>query len=102
MSPQAPPSLFSRFVATVVGRGMTLPSYVALALGLVGLIILTFDPKYELAHHWVESLLWLCQAYFALEWVLRLREAARTDSLRNTPGGRGLVDTLAVVAALPP
>jgi voltage-gated potassium channel len=99
MSPQAPPSLFSRFVATVVGRGMTLPSYIALALGLVGLIILTFDPKYELAHHWVESLLWLCQAYFALEWILRLREAAQADALRKyLLGGRGFVDTLAAVA----
>jgi voltage-gated potassium channel len=100
MSLQAPPSLFSRFVAMTVGRGMTLTSYIALALGLVGLIILTFDPKYELAHHWVESLLWLCQAYFALEWILRLREAARTDTLRKyLLGGRGFVDTLAAVAA---
>jgi voltage-gated potassium channel len=92
-------SLFSGFRASTIGRGMTPPSYAALTLGLVGLIILTFDPKYELAHHWVEVLLWLCQAFFALEWILRFREAARAGRLRRYfLGGRGFVDTIAAIA----
>jgi voltage-gated potassium channel len=100
MSTNSLTSLSSRFVAMTVGRGMTLPSYIALTLGLVGLVILTFDPKYELAHHWVEILLWLCQAFFALEWIVRLRHAARTDSLREyLLSARGVIDAVAALAA---
>jgi voltage-gated potassium channel len=92
-------SLFSGFTASTISRGMTLPSYAALALGLLGLIVLTFDPTYEQAHHWVESLLWLCQAFFVLEWVVRIRDATRAERLRAyLLGGRGFVDTIAAVA----
>src|ERR1700687_4700393 len=99
MLPPPITSLLSGFKASTIGRGMTVPSYAALTLGLIGLIILTFDPKYELAHHWVEVLLWLCQAFFVLEWILRSREAASAGQLRRYfLGGRGLVDTITAIA----
>jgi voltage-gated potassium channel len=91
--------LFSGFTATTISRGMTPPSYAALAFGLAGLIILTFDPMYEQSHHWVEAVLWLCQAFFALEWIVRIRDATRGERLRAyLLGGRGFVDTVAAVA----
>jgi voltage-gated potassium channel len=92
-------SLFSSFAAATVTRGMTVFSYGAVALGLIGLVILTFDPRYEVAHHWVEILLWFCLAFFVLEWVLRLRTAVRVGRLRiYLLSGRGFVDTAAAVA----
>ena len=100
MSTNSLSSLSSRFVAITVGRGMTLPSYLALTLGLIGLVILTFDPKYELAHHWVEILLWLCQAFFAMEWIVRLRDASRTETMgKYLLSARGIIDAVAALAA---
>ncbi len=100
MSTTSLSTLPSRFVASTVGHGMTLPSYLALTLGLIGLVILTFDPKYELAHHWVEVLLWLCQAFFAMEWIVRLRDASRTETLgKYLLSARGIIDAVAALAA---
>lgn len=83
---------------TVV-RGMTPFSYLALLLALAALLILTFSPSYELTHHWVEILLWICLGFFFVEWAVRLREAHRDARLRSyLLSGRGVVDTVAAVA----
>src|SRR5437868_8266104 len=99
MSTQFLTSQLSNFASSTISRGMTPLSYAVLAVGLLGLIILTFNPSYELTHHWVEVLLWLCQAFFALEWLLRIQDAVRGGRLSNyLLGGRGVVDTIAAVA----
>ena len=81
------------------GRRMAVASWAVVAIGLFGLLILTVDPAYEAAHHWVEALLWACLAWFAFEWLARL--------LRAIPAGRGpayafsaggLVDAVAALA----
>ena len=78
---------------------MTVYSYAAVGLGLVGLLILTFDPRYELQHHWVEVLLWFCLAFFVVEWLLRIVVAWQRGRLQSYAlSGRGLFDTAAAIA----
>jgi voltage-gated potassium channel len=63
------------------------------------MILLTVDPAYEAAHHWIDALLWACLAFFIFEWVVRLRYAFRTHrGLTYALAGRGLVDAVGAVA----
>jgi voltage-gated potassium channel len=89
----------AQFVAATAGRRMTVASYVIVAIGLIGLLILTVDPAYEMAHRWVEAALWACLAFFAFEWLSRLVHAARArHGLAYIVSGRGLVDAVAALA----
>ena len=65
----------AQFVAATAGRNMTKAAYAAVTIGVVMMLLLTVDPAYEAAHHWVDSLLWACLAFFVFEWVVRLRHA---------------------------
>ena len=47
----------------------------AVAIGVIMMVLLTVDPAYEAAHHWVDAVLWACLAFFVFEWVVRLRHA---------------------------
>jgi voltage-gated potassium channel len=94
----------ARFVAATVGRNMTLAAHVAVVIGAVMILLLTIEPAYLAARHWIEGVLWGCLAFFAFEWLVRLRHAVR---IRRDSGyifsSRGLVDaacTLAVPIAL--
>jgi voltage-gated potassium channel len=81
------------------GRRMTAVSYLIVAAGLAALMILTVDPAYEAAHHWVEAALWACLAFFAFEWLARLIRAIRAQrGLAYSLSGGGLVDALAAIA----
>jgi voltage-gated potassium channel len=96
--PLAFPAL-AHFVAATAGRNMTKAAYVAVATGVVMMVILTVDPAYEAAHHWVDAVLWACLAFFVFEWVVRLRHAFLTKRGRGyLVSGRGLVDAVAAVA----
>ena len=98
--PLAFPAL-AQFAAATAGRNMTKPAYVAVASGVFMMVLLTVDPAYEAAHHWVDAVLWACLAFFVFEWVVRLRHAVLTQrGWTYGLSGRGLVDA-AAAAAIP-
>jgi voltage-gated potassium channel len=89
----------AQFVAATAGHRMTLVGYATVAAGVLGLVILTVDPAYEAAHHWVEAALWACLGFFAFEWLARLVHAIQARrGLAYAVSGRGLVDATAAVA----
>src|SRR5712671_4355165 len=91
----------ARFVAATAGCNMTRPSLAAVAGGVATMLLLTVNPAYEAAHHWVDAVLWACLAFFVFEWVVRLRHAVLTQrGWTYAVSGRGLVDA-AAAAAIP-
>jgi voltage-gated potassium channel len=96
--PLAFPGLIE-FATATAGRNMTKAAYVAVAAGVVMMVLLTVDPAYEAAHHWVDGLLWGCLAFFVFEWVVRLRHAVLTQrGWAYALSGRGLVDAVGALA----
>jgi len=92
--PRAFPAL-AQFVAATAGRNMTKAGYVAVAAGVVMMVLLTVDPAYETAHHWVDAVLWTCLAFFMFEWVVRLRHAYLAQhGWTYAASGRGLLDAV--------
>jgi voltage-gated potassium channel len=90
--PLVPPAL-AQFVTATASRNMTRPAYLAVAVGVVTMVLLTVDPAYEAAHHWVDAVLWACLAFFIFEWVVRLRHASLAHrGWAYLVSGRGLVD----------
>jgi voltage-gated potassium channel len=88
----------SQFLAATTGRGVTKPAYMVVAAGLAMLLVLTVDPAYEATHHWVDSVLWACLAFFALEWLARLWHGAQAGrGLAYAISARGLVDAAAAI-----
>jgi voltage-gated potassium channel len=89
----------AQFVAATAGRNMTKAAYVAVTAGVAMMLLLTVDPAYEAAHHWVDAVLWGCLAFFMFEWVVRLRDAHQAQRLWSYAlSGRGLVDAVAAAA----
>ncbi len=89
----------AQFVAATGDRNVTKAAFVAVATGLVMMVLLTVDPAYESAHHWVDALLWACLAFFVFEWVVRLRHAVLAQrGCAYAVSGRGLVDAVAAAA----
>src|SRR6478752_9802310 len=89
----------AEFVTATAGRNMTRPAYLAVAAGVAMMVLLTVDPAYEAAHHWVDAVLWACLAFFVFEWVVRLRHAAKSErGLVYSLSFRGLVDVVAAGA----
>ena len=89
----------SLFLAATAGRNMTRPAYLAVAAGVAMMVLLTVDPAYEAAHHWVDAVLWACLAFFVFEWVVRLRHAMLSQrALAYSLSFRGLVDVVAAAA----
>jgi voltage-gated potassium channel len=87
------------FVTATAGRNMTRPAYVAVLSGVVMMILLTVNPAYEAAHHWVDAVLWACLSFFVFEWVVRLRHAVLARrGWTYALSGRGLVDAVAALA----
>ncbi len=90
-------SALTQFVTATAGRNMTKAAYVAVAVGIATMVLLTVNPAYEAAHHWVDSILWACLAFFAFEWAVRIRHSRRTGRAYLATG-RGLLDTAGVIA----
>ncbi len=89
----------AQFVAATTGRDMTKVTYVIVGCGVGMIVLLTVDPAYEAAHHYVDALLWLCLAFFAFEWLVRLRHAVGAGGGQAYAlSGRGIVDAVAAVA----
>src|SRR5438270_8742887 len=96
--PHAFPAL-ELFVVATAGRNMTRPAYVAVLTGVAMMLLLTVDPAYEAAHHWVDAVLWACLAFFVFEWLVRLRDAFMTEhGWGYALSGRGMVDAVAAAA----
>jgi voltage-gated potassium channel len=91
--------VLAQFATATAGRNMTRVAYLAVASGVVMMVLLTVDPAYEAAHRWVDAVLWTCLAFFVFEWVVRLRHAvlARRGWSYGL-SGRGLVDAAGAVA----
>src|ERR1700676_3916371 len=86
----------AQFLAATAGRNMTRAAYVAVAAGVIMMVLLTVDPAYEAAHHWVDAVLWACLAFFVFEWAVRLRHAYLAERIwAYALSGRGLVDAVA-------
>lgn len=91
--------VLAEFVAATTGRNMTKAAYVAVATGVAMMLLLTVNPAYEAAHHWVDAVLWACLAFFVFEWVARLRHAfLASRGWAYALSGRGLVDAVAAAA----
>jgi voltage-gated potassium channel len=87
------------FLTATAGRNMTKPAYLAVLSGVAMMILLTVDPAYEAAHHWVDAVLWACLSFFVFEWVVRLRHAILVHrGWAYGISGRGLVDAVAAAA----
>jgi voltage-gated potassium channel len=87
------------FVAATAGRNMTRMAYLAVATGVIMMVLLTVDPAYEATHHWVDAVLWICLAYFVFEWGVRLRYAVLAQrGLAYALSGRGLIDAMGAVS----
>src|SRR5277367_7025475 len=97
MSQLPAPSALTQFVTATAGRNMTKAAYVAVAVGVATMVLLTVNPAYEAAHHWVDSILWACLAFFCFEWIVRIRHSRRSGRAYLTTG-RGLLDTAGVIA----
>jgi voltage-gated potassium channel len=83
------------FMVATAGRNMTRPAYVAVLVGVAMMVLLTVDPAYEAAHHWVDAVLWACLAFFVFEWVVRLRHAVQAHrGWTYALSGRGLLDAV--------
>jgi voltage-gated potassium channel len=92
-------SPLAQFLSATSGRNMTKAAYAAIVIGVLTMVLLSIDPIYVAAHRWGNGVLWACQAFFAFEWLVRLRHAARgrrTAAYLISP--RGLVDTAGAVA----
>src|SRR3977135_2527913 len=89
----------ARLVAAAAGCNMPKAAFVAVATGLFMMVLLTVDPAYEAAHHWVDALLWACLAFFVFEWVVRLRQAVLAQrGWAYALSSRGLIDAAAAAA----
>jgi voltage-gated potassium channel len=95
--PLVTPAL-AQFVTATTGRNMTRPASVAVAAGVATMVLLTVNPAYEAAHHWVDAVLWACLAFFVFEWLVRLRHAILVQrGWSYATSGRGLIDAVAAL-----
>src|SRR5882757_7160343 len=88
-----------RLMTATTGRDMTKAAYVAVACGVVAMVLLTVDPAYQALHYLIDTVLWACLAFFMFEWVIRLRHAAATG--RRSAyllSSQGIVDTASALA----
>jgi voltage-gated potassium channel len=89
-----------QFVTATSGRNMTVPARVAAICGVAMMVLLTVEPAYAVAPHYVVALLWACLAFFVLEWAIKLRHAFGGAGRRwaYVFSFRGLVDAASALA----
>src|SRR4051812_46072713 len=91
---------FALFVAVTASRRMTTAGYIAIASGLAALLVLTLAPAYEMAHRWLESVLWLCLCFFIFEWLVRLAHTIRAKhGLKYAISPQGVLDASSALGA---
>jgi voltage-gated potassium channel len=92
-------SAFAQFVSATSGRNMTRAAYAAIVIGVLTMVLLSIDSAYAAVQGWGHAVLWACQAFFAFEWLVRLRYARRNRRVATyLISPRGLVDTAGAVA----
>jgi voltage-gated potassium channel len=98
--PEPPASaVFTQFLSATASRNMTKAAYVAVAIGVATMVLLTVNPAYEAVHHWVDAVLWACLAFFAFEWAVKIRYALKAGrGLAYLLAGRGMLDAACVLA----
>ncbi len=78
---------------------MTKAAYLTVAAGVLAMVLLTIDPAYDIAYHWLIGVLWACLAFFTFEWLVRIRHAVLSGrGLPYLVSGRGLLDAACVLA----
>jgi voltage-gated potassium channel len=89
----------TQFVTAAAGRNMTKAAYVAVASGVVLMMLLSIDPAYHALYYWINTLLFACLLYFIFEWVVRFRQAIRNQRVvAYLLSIRGLVDAAGAIA----
>jgi voltage-gated potassium channel len=92
-------SALAQFIAATSGRNMTKAAYAAIVIGVLTMVLLSIDPSNETARRWGGAVLWACQAFFAFEWLVRLRYAVRGKrATAYLVSPRGLVDGVGAIA----
>ena len=98
MSEPPAPSAFAQFVTATAARNMTKAAYVAVVAGVVLMILLSINSAYSALDGWLNALLFACLIFFIFEWVVRLRQAVRTErvaayllSIREFVDGAGAI-----------
>jgi voltage-gated potassium channel len=89
----------AQFMAATAGRNMTKAAYAGVGIGVVMILLLTTDVVYAAAPHWIEGVLWGCLAFFAFEWLVRIRHSASVGRRgAYILSGRGLLDAACALA----
>jgi voltage-gated potassium channel len=92
-------AVFTQFLSATASRNMTKAAYVAVAIGVATIMLLTVNPAYEATQRWVDAVLWACLAFFAFEWAVKIRYALKAGrGLAYLFSGRGLLDAACVLA----
>ena len=71
-------------------------SSLAVFIGLFAMLAITVEQDDIVAHSLTEATLWVCVTYFAVEWIMRLRQASQP--LLYVKSLRGLIDAASVLA----
>jgi len=88
-----------QFLVAVAARNMTRAAYAAVVIGIAAMILLTMDSAYEAAPRLIDGALWVCLAFFVIDWAVRVHHAARAhDAAGYLFSGRGLLDIACIVA----
>jgi voltage-gated potassium channel len=92
-------SALTQFVTATAGRNMTKAAYVAVLIGILMVVLTTVDPAYEAGQQWIRATLWSCLAFFAFEWLVRIRYTVTAGrGVSYLLSFHGLVDTASVIA----
>jgi voltage-gated potassium channel len=92
-------SALTQFVTATAGRNMTKAAYVAVLIGILMVVLTTVDPAYEAGQQWILATLWSCLAFFAFEWLVRIRYTVMAGrGVGYLLSFHGLVDTASVIA----
>lgn len=89
---------FASLTAATASRAMTGATYLAIAIGLIGLTLLTVGPSINQLR-WIEGLLFVALVFFIWEWLVRLAHARRDGKLTAyVLSLRGLIDAASALA----
>jgi voltage-gated potassium channel len=85
--------------SAVTAGKITLGNYISTVSGTGILLFSTLETSYTFAHRVVEGVIWINIAYFAWEWMVRIRHAAQARELRSyLLSATGFIDCISAVA----
>ncbi len=93
------PRLISQTRSGAASWQPTTVTHVALIVGIIALLVWTFEPAYTRGRFWIELALWLCLAVFVWEWGVRIYYSrAKRGITRYLASGGGIIDTASALA----